>query len=103
MNQATLRQRASELESLLRHYAALDAEVAQLLSALTPLLSAVIDGKAQTPMEWRDVPGDFYFNERGLRKYRDVEDAYAKFKIELTGGESPTLRALREKMNSGKS
>jgi hypothetical protein len=40
-----------------------------------------------------------------LHHYAELEHAFAEFKIELTGGESPTLRRLKsqmeEKKNSG--
>ncbi|MNY30802.1 hypothetical protein D3C86_1649290 [compost metagenome] len=56
-------------------------------------------------MEWRDIPGRYLFTEEGLQQYAALEQAFAEFKIELTGGESPTLRRLKAQMevkkNSG--
>ena len=31
-----------------------------------------------------------------MAQYADLEEAYALFKIEITGGETPLLRKLRE-------
>jgi hypothetical protein len=72
---------------------------------LEPLLVLVETGQIRTPMEWRDIPGRYLFTEEGLQQYAALEQAFAEFKIELTGGESPTLRRLKaqmeEKKNSG--
>lgn len=42
------------------------------------------------------MPGAYFFNEGQLRQYPDLESAYADFKIEVTGGETPALRMFRE-------
>jgi hypothetical protein len=52
----------------------------------------------RTPLEWRDIPGRFLFTEDGLQQYAELELAFAEFKIELTGGESPTLLRLKAQM-----
>lgn len=100
MDIAKVRESADQLASLLMHYSAIDEEAKQLKFALTELLEGVQSGRTVGPLDWREIPGDYYFNEGGLRKYRDLETAYADFKIELTGGESPVLRELRLRMES---
>ena len=49
-----------------------------------------------------DIPGRYLFTEEGLQQYAALEHAFAEFKIELTGGESPTLRRLKEQMGEQK-
>lgn len=46
-------------------------------------------------MEWREIPGRYLFAEEGLQQYAELEHAFAEFRIELTGGESPILRRLK--------
>ena len=47
------------------------------------------------PLPWGDIPGGRYFNEGGLRRYAELEQAFARFRTEATGGDSPALRKLR--------
>ncbi|MEA1675226.1 hypothetical protein [Nitrospirillum sp. BR 11163] len=100
MNQALIQQYAVSLEDLLRRYASADAEAARLLSALAPYLDDAKAGRILTPLE--HIPGDYYFDEGTLRKYRDLEHAYSKFQIEVTGGEPPALIAFRNRVNAQK-
>jgi hypothetical protein len=65
---------------------------------LKAVLSDARIGRISAPIAWQDVPGDLAFADGGLRRYRDLESAYSKFKIEITGGETPALRALRDSM-----
>ncbi len=94
MNQTQIVRAASELQRLLQHYASCDAEVGGLLHALTALLQSAQAGTITAPIEWRDIPGAYLFSEGNLRHYRELESAYATFKIEITGGEIPALSSL---------
>ena len=96
MNQALIGRTAGELDQLLRRYASSDAAARALLSAIETLLDDARAGHVVAPMEWGDVPGDHAFFEGGLGRFPDLESAYASFKIEITGGETPALRALRD-------
>jgi hypothetical protein len=100
MDQAILRQRADELETILKKYAAADSDVVPLYSALKDLLDRARSGLFFKPIEWGELPGRAYFSEGSLRKYRDLESAYSEFAVEATGGETPTLRALRQQIGS---
>lgn len=95
MDQALLVASAEKLEKLLLRFSAADARVRNLHDVLTGLIDDVRNGRIVTPLEWRDVPGAYGFVEGQLRQYGDLEAAYAQFRIEITGGESPVLRALR--------
>lgn len=93
MDQTLLRDSAGDLEKLLVIYSAVDAEAARLYGEKH--LARAKSGRMTTPLEVGELPGSMYFNEGSLRKYRDLESAFAKFSIEATGGETPVLRALR--------
>ncbi|AQR70476.1 hypothetical protein BZG29_20755 [Janthinobacterium sp. LM6] len=95
MDQPRLQASAAELEQLLTRLAPADGEVADLRSALEPLLALAGSGALTTPLPWGDIPGGRYFTEGGLRRYPELERAFARFRIEATGGESPALRKLR--------
>ena len=95
MDQVLIRKTADDLCKVLTHHAVYDAEARNLLGALSNLIKLAREGSITVPLELEAVPGAYYFTEGGLRRYRDVEEAYAAFKIEVTGGESPVLRALR--------
>jgi len=95
MDQARLVKAAEGLEKVLLQYAAITPEVDNLYNALSKLIDDARTGKILDPVEWRDIPGAYSFTEGGLRKYASLETAYAEFKIEATGGESPVLKRLR--------
>ncbi|MGF6214651.1 hypothetical protein ABIE30_000165 [Janthinobacterium lividum] len=95
MDQQRLQAHAAELEQLLARLAPTDGEVADLRSALEPLLALAGSGALSAPLPWGDIPGGRYFTEGGLRQYPELEQAFARFRIEATGGESPALRKLR--------
>ena len=95
MDKVLLAACAAKLEKLFLQYEKVDSEVRDLHETLSPLIVDGQNGNVTQPMEWGDVPGAYYFSEGDLRKYRDLESAYAEFKIELTGGESPVLRDIR--------
>lgn len=95
MEQQRLQASAAELEQWLARLASADGEVADLRSALEPLLALAGSGALSAPLPWGDIPGGRYFTEGGLRQYPELEQAFARFRIEATGGESPALRKLR--------
>lgn len=76
------------------YYSEADRDVARLRLALSHLLQAAILGQIQEPLRWQEIPGDYLFNETNLCQYHDLESAYAKFKIEATGGQPPALKAM---------
>lgn len=98
MEQQRLQTLATELEQLLARLALVDGEVADLRSAVEPLLVLAGSGALSAPLPWGDIPGGRYFTEGGLRQYPELEQAFARFRIEATGGESHALRKLRGEM-----
>ena len=98
MDQQRLQALAAELEQLLARLAPADGEVADLRSAVEPLLALAGSGALSAPLAWGDIPGGRYFTEGSLRCYPALEQAFAHFRIEATGGESPALRKLRGEM-----
>jgi hypothetical protein len=100
VDQVQLRKAAADLERLLLKYAATDQEAALLHKSLSELIGAARRGEITTALEWRGVPGVYWFTEAHLARYADLEEAYAQFKIEITGGETPLLRKLRKNERS---
>lgn len=95
MDQVLLASSAEKLETLLLQYSSVDSEVSGLFDALSGLINEARTGKIVTPMEWREVSGTYNFTEGGLSKYGALETAFAEFRIEITGGESPALKNFR--------
>lgn len=98
MNIPRLKELAIALEYQLSAHSTIDAEAAALHADLKPLLIQAKAGTLTTPIEVRDVPGRYRFTERNLQQYRDLENAFADFSIEATGGETPALKWLQEQM-----
>ena len=100
MDQKKITESAERLRQLLHTYSSTDIEVAQLLSGLAPFIEDALAGKIREPLKWGNIPGAYYFMEGTLRKYAELETAYANFKIEITGGESLVLRNLSASFKS---
>jgi hypothetical protein len=98
MNIPRFKELAIALEYQLLIHSKIDPEAAALHADLTPLLMQAKAGTLTSPLEVRDVPGRYRFTERNLQQYRDLENAFATFAIEATGGETPALKWLREQM-----
>ncbi|PZQ35055.1 MAG: hypothetical protein DI560_26965 [Pseudomonas putida] len=92
MNTQSLKQKSLKLRLIIDSLKAQDPAALKLRVELEPLMTAADQELIRTPMEWRDIPGRYLFTEEGLRRYRELEHAFAEFRIELSGGESPTLR-----------
>lgn len=97
-----LKEKALKLRAAIDALKAQDPAAAKLAVELEPLLVLAERDQIRTPMEWRDIPGRYLFTEEGLQQYAELEHAFAEFKIELTGGESPTLRRLKAQMEEKK-
>lgn len=98
MDPMALKNAAIALRLLLDSYATADQEAYLLREALGDVLDRAIAERIDLPLQRRDIPGGWFFDEGSLRKYPDLELAYATFCIEARGGESPVLNALREDM-----
>lgn len=96
MNAKDLQVSALRLEKSLIAFAKKDVEASSLYADLKPLLKLVKDGVITTPWEWGQIPGRYRFSETGLQAYEELEQAFATFCIELTGGETPALKWMRE-------
>lgn len=75
---------AENLERLLIQYSATDDAAKALLRSLSELILSAKNGAIHNNLD--DVPGRMSFTERGLSQYRDLEEAYALFKLEITLG-----------------
>lgn len=96
MNTIELKKTALHLEEQLIIHSKIDPEAVALHSDLKQLLENAKAGAVTEPIEVGAVPGRYRFTERNLQQYGDLEEAYAKFSIEITGGETPALKYFRE-------
>jgi hypothetical protein len=102
MDIGNLKEKTLKLRSAIDALKANDPAVAKLDLELAPLMDQAERGQIRTPLEWRDIPGRYLFTEDGLQQYAELELAFAEFKIELTGGESPALHRLKAEMEAKK-
>lgn len=98
MNIEALKDKARKLQAAIDALKAIEPAAATLGILLEPLITKAECMEIRTPMEWRDIPGGYLFTEERLQQYSALERAYAQFQIELTGGETPILRRLKEQM-----
>jgi hypothetical protein len=100
MDITKLRNTALNLQDKLDKYSKLDLEAAALYSDLKPLLELAKSGNLSEPIRVGALPGSYRFAEN-LQQYGELEDAYADFSIEVTGGEPLALRLWIESRNNG--
>lgn len=101
MNTTKLRNTALHLQDKLEEYSKLDPEVTALYSDLKPLLELAKAGNLSEPIQVGALPGSYRFTEKNLQQYGELEDAYADFSIEVTGGEPLSLRLWIESTKNG--
>lgn len=87
------------LEAKLKEYASKDVQALHLYNDLRVLLELAKSRSIISPIQWGKIPGCYRFTENGLQEYSDLEEAYAVFSIEITGGEPPLLKILRAERN----
>ena len=88
MDQVKLKAVVAELQALLIQHAGENEAVDALHKRILPMLVAAEAGQIATPVPWMDVPGSRPFAEGEYAELPDVEDAYARFKMLVTGSES---------------
>lgn len=98
MDLIELKKTALSLEHQLNVHSKIDPEAIALYADLKPLLDKAKAGSISEPIEVGAVPGRYRFTERNLQQYGELEEAYARLSIEITGGETPALKYLRELM-----
>jgi hypothetical protein len=102
MDTIRLKEKAIALLAILNRLSPVDSGARVLLIDLRPLLDASLRSAIQEPVDWKVVPGASQFRYGSLREHDDLEEAYAQFKIEVTGGEPLALKIFRASRNQGK-
>jgi len=99
MDQVKISRGARKLRSLLKKYSHENSNAALALGTLNELLDLAESKQITTPLKWGDVPCRYLFSEAGLGQYRDLEEAYANFKVEVTGGHNSVLDTIERIQN----
>ena len=86
MKPETVKKYAKDLEGKLVNYARHDKEAKVLYDSLRNIIDLAKSGKIHDVVD--DIPGRHWFSEGDLSKYPDLENSYAKFKLEITLEES---------------
>lgn len=94
-----LMKEAQRLQELLDQYSGHEQEAHALLELLKPLLDDALMGRLQQPIS--DIPGGYYFLEGRLRKYPDLEKAYADFANRAEGVDMESVAAFDEAVRRG--
>jgi hypothetical protein len=79
-----LKQYAEGFEQIASKYASQDEEAAGLYAAMSSYIKDAKAGAILAPIKMPAI-GRFYFDEGNLRRYVDLNDAYAKFSLKLRG------------------
>ena len=102
MDQTALKETALTLRQVLDKYAALDKQAALYASGIDPTIQKAINGEITSPIRRGSIPSARFFEESSLRQYNDLQDAVARFNIQLTGGYTPARLAALESIRNSK-
>ncbi len=102
MDQVALRETAIVLRQMLKKDSASDKEAALFASVIDPTIQKALNGEITSPIRRGSIPSARFFEESSLRQYKDLEDAVAKFNIQLTGGYTPGVLAALESIRNAK-
>lgn len=97
MQQALLRQRALELDEILRKHEAAIPEAVQLRSAIDDLLKQAESGGILQPIVTRPLPGERLFDQGPLQDKVDLANAFGSFAVKVSGGAPPALQEFRRR------
>ena len=97
MNLALLKQRAIELDAVLKRYEPISKDAVKYRTAIADLLRQAEEGTLVTPVSLGNFPGEWFFVEGSLGNFPDLADASAKFSIEASGGPDPALQTFRKR------
>lgn len=86
MDQIALKKAAENLEYKLRDNDLVTVQLKFLYDSLKPLLNSAKNMKIVHPIDESNIPGSYQYNEGVMRDLPDVEEAYAEFRIQLSGG-----------------
>lgn len=73
-----------------------DEEVKDFFNCISPIIEDARAGRIIPPIEWSEIPCFLYFTEGTLQRFPDVENAFATFRIALTGGIPDSIREFLE-------
>ncbi|ELP96776.1 hypothetical protein A987_23770 [Pseudomonas syringae BRIP34881] len=93
-----LKQKTQKLREVIEDLKKSDHVVETFRAEIEPLMELAEFGIITAKLQWEDIPGRYLFTEEGLQQYSHLEHAFAEFRIELTGGETPLLRRLKREM-----
>jgi hypothetical protein len=100
VNMASLKDTADRLDALLRLYSKSNQQVEILYRQLSSFISDASSGKIKSPVDLRQIPCSRMFTETDLPALPGLEDAFAKFKLEVSGGENQDDREVRRLFES---
>lgn len=93
-----LRKDARRLWDLLERYSPLEKDAGLCLSELKPILTEVMNANVTTP--YKRIPCGWYFVEGSLRKFSDLEEAYAAFAFRAEGHDADAVKALIDEIDN---
>lgn len=91
---------AKNLKSVLLKYIDKEHQARLALQDLEPLINGVISQKIKLPV--KDVPRSHDFHEGDLRKYPELEEAYASFSFLIQGFDEKELDDFMKEVDEGK-
>lgn len=96
MNQVKLKKLTQRLWGLLEKYSRTDDTAMLVTNTLRKQFKEVMAGNVLAPLSWEQVPCGYFFTEDMLGKYKDLEEAYADYKVAITGGNDPLLEKIKK-------
>ena len=93
MDKSALKEASDRLETLLRLYAPSNNNADLLYRQLSRFLSEASRGTINSPVD--QITGSRLFSETDLRNLPGLESAFAKFELQITGGETEAYKEAK--------
>lgn len=95
MDKKKIALKAKRLWSLLDKYSLTNDSAMKAFNALKNLLIKASSGQINSPLKWSEVPCGYLFVEGELGRFKDLEEVYAEFKVEVTGGNDQLMDKIK--------
>jgi hypothetical protein len=83
MNQRELRNAAKHFERVAKKLSATVPLAESMLRGFHPIIARIKNGDITSPMEIRDIPYGYMYAEGEMRRYPELEHAYAALSLRL--------------------
>ena len=100
MDKKALRYAVYDLERKLKDADQMPVDLDFLYEAIKPLLVRAKNMEIMHPLDENNVPGAYQYKEGAMRDYPGLEESYAEFRIQVSGGITPQMQSILDSLKN---